>query len=497
MSESVNWRIIEGIPQPFVGDKQIIISPQPGGQSAFVSSPIEETLFAGNRGGGKSLCLLLDFIQHVGQGFGADWKGIVFRQTYPQLKEIVDMSRKWFPLIWPQSQFNEAKLQWKFPAGEQLMFRHMHDESDYYSYHGWSVPWLGFEELTTWPTDKCYKLLFSIVRSTNPKMPRKIRSTTNPAGSGHSWVKRRFKLPIPSGKIIGPIIEEKDDNGKPLPLRVCIKSDLKENKVLMVTDPDYVGRIISSATSAAQLAAWVDGSWDIVSGGMFDDIWEPRIHVVPNINANQIPVGWRLDKSYDHGQSKPFSVGWWAQSNGEAIVIQGRKIGAVPGDLIRIYEWYGCHSNAVNEGLRLTSREIARGIIEREKDYRLYGHVKLGVADSAIFDDYEPGSSCAGDMKKLGVYWYPADKGPGSRSQGWQQFRMYLQGALPTPKGIRETPGLFVCERCVDFTRTIPVLPRDPRKPDDVDTDAEDHIGDEVRYRLRKKNMEAKSGSWK
>lgn len=498
MSNAIEWRMLNGILAPFRDGQEVVLAPQPGSQQAFVSSPIYETLYEGNRGGGKTLCLLLDFIQHVGTGLGEDWKGIIFRQTHPQLKDIVDMSKKWFKRIWPSAQFNEAKYQWMFPGGEQLMFRHFDNPSDYDNYHGWNVPWLGFEELTTWKDDKCYKVLMSICRTTNPNCPKKIRATTNPSGIGTNWVKRRWRLPTAPGLIVGPIIREVDSEGRKLPERVAIRSKLVENKILTTADPDYVNAISGSARTETERIAWIDGSWDIVSGGMFDDIWMPQVHVVPTIYANMIPLGWRLDRAYDHGQSRPFSVGWWAESNGEPINIKGRKIGTVPGDLIRMAEWYGCHPNpnAVNEGLRMTARDIARGIIEREKEMRLWGHIKTGVADSAIFDDYEPGHSVAGDMKAIGIHWHPTDKGPGSRSQGWQQMRIYLQGAIPK-NGPREYPGLFVCESCTDFIRTIPVLPRDQKKIDDVDTNSEDHIGDETRYKLRMRKMMAKSRSWK
>jgi hypothetical protein len=32
----------------------------------------------------------------------------------------------------------------------------------------------------------------------------------------------------------------------------------------------------------------------------------------------------------------------------------------------------------------------------------------------------------------------------------------------------------------------VPVLPRDEKDPDDVDTEAEDHVADEARYRCRR-----------
>ena len=49
---------------------------------------------------------------------------------------------------------------------------------------------------------------------------------------------------------------------------------------------------------------------------------------------------------------------------------------------------------------------------------------------------------------------------------------------------VREMPGLFVFNNCTHFIDLFPILPRDEKDSDDVDTDAEDHIGDEVRYRI-------------
>ena len=492
----VEWRDVNGELRPFVGSQDVTWAPQAGSQEAFLSCPLYEAIYEGTRGPGKTDALLMDFAQDVGKGWGAEWRGVLFRQSYPQLSDVVNKSKKWFPRIWPAATFNEAKMLWRWPGGEELMFRHMGTPDDYYNYHGHAYPWIGWEELTTWPDDKCYKVMMSCSRSTTPGMPRKYRSTTNPYGVGHNWVKARFGLPVPPKSVVGRIVREIAPDGKPLPERVAIHGDLTENRILLHSDPGYVDRIKAAARNPSELAAWLYGSWDIVAGGMFDDLWRPSVHVIPNISIHAIPPRWRVDRAYDHGQSRPFSVGWYAESNGEPIRVGPFVIGHVPGDVIRIYEWYGW-CNSANEGVRLPATEIARGILDRERDWQLNGRCRTGTADSAIFDDYEPGRSVAGDMKRVGVHWTAADKGPGSRAQGWQQIREFLKGALPTVGGTRERPGLFVCERCEQFLRTFPVLPRDDKNLDDVDTDSEDHIGDEVRYRLRGKRMEVKAGRWK
>jgi hypothetical protein len=45
-------------------------------------------------------------------------------------------------------------------------------------------------------------------------------------------------------------------------------------------------------------------------------------------------------------------------------------------------------------------------------------------------------------------------------------------------------PKLQVFSTCKDFIRTVSTLPYSEKKPEDIDTDAEDHIYDETRYVL-------------
>jgi len=92
--------------------------PQPGSQTAFLSCPVFEVLYEGTRGPGKTDALLMDFAQHVGQGFGPEWRGVIFRQSYPQLGDLIAKSQKWFRLIWGDAaQYNQAKSTWTFPDG--------------------------------------------------------------------------------------------------------------------------------------------------------------------------------------------------------------------------------------------------------------------------------------------------------------------------------------------------------------------------------------------
>jgi hypothetical protein len=335
-------------------------------------------------------------------------------------------------------------------------------------------------------------------------MPRMVRATTNPYGPGHNWVKHRYKPNTMNLKVRKDLF---DDDGMKEPPRLSIMSHLDENKALLEADPDYKQKIAASARNDAEKKAWLEGSWDIVAGGMFDDVWSPQFNL---IKPFPIPDNWKITRSFDWGASKPFSMAWWAISNGEDVQLaDGSWRATMRGDIFRIKEWYGS-TGKPNEGLNILASEIAEGIIERElamgwrRPHENWCRVKPGVADSQIFAA-ENGNCIATDMavkcrlddgyKYPGIRWNPADKRPGSRSTGWTQMRQRLKGAHQMSKKDeegnilyympRERPGLFVFNTCKAFMETIPVLPRDEKDMDDVNTDAEDHVADETRYFVR------------
>lgn len=494
----------------------VIWRPMPGSQEAFLaSSPIFEVLFEGTRGGGKTDCLLMSFCMHVGKGYGAAWKGILFRQTYKQLTDVISKTKKWIPQIWPEAKFNHSEHTWTWPSGEQLLLRQFSKEDDYWNYHGHEYPWIGWEELCNWANDKGYKKMFSCCRSSMSGMPRMVRATTNPSGPGHNWVKHRFKPQSMNMKVRKDLI---DEDGLVEPPRLTIRSHIDENRALLEADPDYKQKIAASAENEAQKKAWLHGSWDIVSGGMFDDVWDPKYNV---IDPFFIPDRWKITRSFDWGASKPFSVGWWAVSNGEDVQLRdGSWRSTIKGDVFRICEWYGCQPNKPNEGLNILATEITEGIVQRELEWgwrergTTWCRVKGGIADSQIFAA-ENGNCIATDMKikvRLddgnkypGIQWMAADKRPGSRVTGWTQVRQMLKNAGPNKKldsegnvlavFPREKAALFVFSNCTAFIDTVPVLPRDEKNPDDVNTDAEDHVADEVRYFIRSTGAVGSSGT--
>lgn len=332
--------------------------------------------------------------------------------------------------------------------------------------------------------------------------------------TGHTWVKRRFISASPMGKILrntvnvyNPRTQKREDVVK---TQVHIFGSYRENKYL---SPEYVATL-ESIDEPNKKKAWLHGDWDVVAGGMFDDLWDSGQHVVTPF---KIPESWRIDRSFDWGSSAPFSVGWWAESDGSEIVLpNGKTMSTVRGDIFRIKEWYGSNGRP-NEGLRMLAEDVAAGIVERELSSGLHLRVVPGPADNSIYDvenGNSIGASMAQKVKVLGkvhpgVTWMRSDKSSGSRKAGWEKIRTYLRDAKqpyildqfgkpmldkPLP---REKPGLFVFNTCKNFIDLVPCLPRSEKDPDDVDTEAEDHIGDEVRYKILSIGLGARGGKTK
>jgi hypothetical protein len=127
--------------------------------------------------------------------------------------------------------------------------------------------------------------------------------------------------------------------------------------------------------------------------------------------------------------------------------------------------------------------EIAQGIVQRETVLRNNWCMRIhaGPADNAINVAVSGMPSIAEVMASEGVHWTDSDKSPGSRINGLALMRELL---AETKKARPERPCLYIMDNCRSLIENLPVLPRDPKKPDDVATGAEDHDYDALRYRV-------------
>ncbi len=371
----------------------------------------------------------------------------------------------------------------EFYNKSKIFLCHCQYEKDVIKYQGAEIHVLFIDELTHF-TEKIYRFLRGRVRMAGIQIPARFKGLfpriicgSNPGSIGHNWVKFSF---IDNAAEYEIRRMPKQEGGM---LRQFIPAKLQDNPALNESDPDYEDRL-EGLGDPELVRAMRDGDWNIIAGGMFDDLWNDcGRRVVHIIQPFDIPSSWRIDRSFDWGSSAPFSVGWWAESDGTKA--PNGKI-YPRGTLFRIYEWYGWNGKP-NEGCKLLAVDIAKGILEREK---LWGiKAKPGPADSSIYDT-ENGMCIADDMAKIGVRWIEADKSPGSRKNRAERMRKYLKASLQSPM---ESPGLFIFDRCTHFIRTVPVLPRAENNRDDVDTDAEDHAYDEAAYRIAQPKREVKT----
>lgn len=499
----------------------VVFEPLAGSQCLSLSCPADEILYEGTRGPGKTASQLMRFRSRVGLGYGAFWRGVIFDIEYKNLADIIAQSKKLFNKFGDGAKFlaSPSELKWVWPTGEELLFRYEKNADGYWNYHGQEFPFIGHNELTKRHDSEFYEAMFSCMRSSFrpedyplpdgtllPAIPLECFSTTNPFGVGHNWVKKRFIDICPRGKVYrsttkvyNPKTEQEEDVTL---MRVAIHGSWRENKYL---DPKYIANLMA-IKDPNKRAAWVDGSWDVTSGGRFDHLWDRKTHVIKPFD---IPRSWKVDRSHDWGESKPFSNLWFAEADGTEATN-----GFCPprGSIILIGELYGCRPDELNKGLNMSATNVAKMV--KWVDDRLIGkdvelpfkfdgqcniipgcvkskRVLPGPADNAINNPNDDMISISDKMMKAGVKWTESDKRPGSRLNGASLLCEMLEAALEAKdneSGVAERPALYFFENCTGIISRFPVLSRDTKNPDDIDTDQEDHDYDALRYRVTAKN---------
>ena len=113
-------------------------SPLPGSQTLVMSCPANVILYHGSRGPGKTDAQLMRFRQNVGKGYGRFWRGVIFDREYKNLDDLVSKSMRWFPAFKDGARFLSGKsdYRWVWPTGEELLFRVLKRDADYWGYHG-------------------------------------------------------------------------------------------------------------------------------------------------------------------------------------------------------------------------------------------------------------------------------------------------------------------------------------------------------------------------
>lgn len=450
-------------------------------QGVAFETDATEVLYGGAAGGGKSHLMRVAAIVWCAAIPGL--QVYLFRRIRDDLVKNHMEGPKGFRSMlagWVQCKFvTIVDDEIRFWNGSKIYLCHCKDEKDIYKYQGAEIHVLLMDELTHF-TESMYRFLRNRLRMVGVNVPEqyvgrfpRILAGANPGNIGHLWVKSTFVDNVRAFECrqMQPV-----EGGM---LRQFIPALLEDNPSMTTDDPGYELRL-QGLGSETLVQAMRYGNWDVVEGAFFD-CWEPRRHIVRPFD---IPKDWLRFMSGDWGSAKPFSFGWWAIATEprQTENKDGQIITIPRGCMVRYREWYG--ASKPNTGLKLYADEVARGLAQREEKDGTKPSYR--VLDPAAFAE-DGGESIAAAMKtaktatgaSCGMYFKPADNarvsGRGAMG-GWDQMRGRLKGDMDG------NPMIVTFSTCHDSIRTIPAMQHDQARPEDMDSDGEDHAADEWRY---------------
>ena len=424
--------------QKFVNNQDIIFKPNEGPQTAFLASSEREVFYGGARGGGKSYAMLVDPLRYCHK---EQHRALLLRRSMPELRDMITHSQRLYPKAFKGARWREQEKEWRFPSGAKIEFGYAENMTDALRYQGQSYTWIGIDELPQYPTPDIYNFLRSSLRSVDPDIPVFLRATGNPGNIGSLWVREMFVDPAKPNTRFQVSVDT--PTGKREISRRFIPAKLQDNPYLMQTEDYY---IMLASLPEVQRKQFLEGDWDAFEDSSFPE-FNKVIHVVEPFD---IPKGWYRFRSCDWGYSSPACCLWFAIDWDNNLWIYR--------------ELYT---------KKVTADEFARKILEAE-----HGEfIRYGVLDSSTWAKRgDVGPSIAETMIREGCRWRPSDRSPKSRING----KLEIHKRLKVNKENEPTIKFF--SNCRNLIRTLPLLPLDKHNPEDVDTNAEDHSYDALRY---------------
>lgn len=428
--------------------------PHDGPQTIFHQVGAYEALFGGAKGPGKTETILREGLRQINH---PKYRACIFRRTFPQLGECIDRTFKYFKRLGANYSDKDIHLKlpgWTFPSGAKYCFSHLQHEKDKYNHQGREWHYLAFDQLEQF-TESQYLYMLAQNRSSVPDLKCYVRTSANPGGVGHGWVKRRFVDPFKGTKLGTVKYFFRDENNEDVECspdheacmsRVFIPATLKDNPSLLKNDPQYINRL--RMLSQNEQKAFILGDWDSFSGQFFS-MWRYSKHV------KRIPINPDFKKflSLDYGFACPSSVGFWQID--------------YDGKIHRYREIY-------KEGL--TYEKLGHLIMEKTGPGEKFDYC---VADPAIWGDISNhregyrGENGAEILQSVFGSFTTVMRADNNRIPGWGHMRIMLENET-----ISCDPG------CKDSIRTIPDLVHDETNVEDLNTDGDDHCGDDWRYAI-------------
>jgi hypothetical protein len=425
-------------------ERDIAFRPNPGPQTDFLAANEREVFYGGARGGGKTYSLLIAPLRFVDKPTS---RALLIRRSMPELRDVIFQTQQLYPKAVPGAKFKTQENTWHFPGGARIEFGYCENLQDVLRYQGQSYSWIGVDELPQYDSPDVWYFLRSSLRSADPSIPLHMRATGNPGNRGSRWVKELFIEPCKPNTRFSEKVEYELE-GRTLSTEITrkfIPASVWDNPYL-TQDSSYIAMLAS--LPEVKRKQFLYGDWDVVEDGAFSE-FNRSTHVVEPF---EVPNGWTRIRAADFGFSSPSAILWGAVDYDNNIWIYR--------------ELYIS---------KVTADQLGRMIREVESgDGKIYD----AVLDSSCWARRgDRGPSIAEMLNAEGCRFRPSDRSPGSRISGKIEIHKRLMVDEDT-----EEPRLRIFENCPNLIRQLSSLPLDKNNPEDVDTKAEDHAYDALRY---------------
>ena len=384
----------------------------------------EWVALGGKRGPGKSLATMaqvgLDDCQRM-----PNLKVLFLRKVQKAATESLDDIIRQVFRYTPHEQ-NMRGI--RFPNGSRIIIGGFKNDSDIEKYLGLEYDVIVLEEATQISETKKDKLRGSLRTSKAGWRPR-IYLNTNPDGIGLKWFKEMFVIPSRQGT------ETKT---------YFLDVSHIHNPFVNQEYHDWLDGLKGPLGKA-----WREGDWDAFANMAFP-MWNYEKHVIQPFD---IPDHWPKWRAVDWGSAAPFCCLWLTKNP----------------DTNRKYVYRELYRAG------LTTKQQARLIVQNTLPNE---RISFTFADPSMWAKQNKDDvyySSADQYKDEGV---PLVKADNERIAGKRK----VDDALSDIED--GEPGLQIFETCVHLIEQLSSLPRDPNNVEDVDTDAEEHSYDSLRYSM-------------
>jgi hypothetical protein len=427
-----------------------------------------DVFLGGGRGGGKSYGLALLALRHAEQ-YGSRARMLYLRKSYKGLADFELVCRELFGMVYgTAASYNAAEHVWRFPNGAYLELGQLETHADYSKYQGRSFTLLFVDEAGQYGDPTMLDMMRSNLRGSKD-VPIRMVIAANPGGIGHHWLASRYVF---TDAPWVPFLEPKSKRQW-----VNAPSTFAGNN--LIDREQYADQLQSACPDDPELLrAWVDGDWSVIRGAFFAScLEESRNAIAPWQALPDSDSGWDVYLAHDWGSAAPSVTLLCAESPGASH--EGKFYPR--GSIVLVDELAAVKKGNLAQGLGWNVAMTADAI--RSELCAKWDCDATGVADDACFAKTGASAgSLADEFATGGVYFQPAKKG--DRQSGWQIMRRLLADA-----GKMDRAGLYISRACSFWWNTVPILPRDDKRVEDVDTSAIDHAADATRYGVMRSKL--------